>query len=153
MPWRRLRRFFDDRSHVSIREAVALLGCDPSWIIAQLDRIAVPDPENGIPWVELAALARETLTPAELDAVAGGAPAFPALLRVSSVEWRLPAYLLIALEHLVAKERALNPAAARLTVEAYVARHLDLMLDPEIFEHLCIEPAFRDAFHFPEEDE
>jgi hypothetical protein len=152
MPWARLRRFFRDRSQVSIREAVALLGRDPAWIIAQLDQIAVPHPEHGIPWVEIAALLRETLTPAELESAAGSAPAFPALLRVSSVVWRLPAYLLIALEHLVANERAVNPLASGLTVEAYVARQLNLMLDSEIFHRLSIEPAFREAFRFPDED-
>jgi len=152
VPWARLRRFFNDRSEVSIREAVALLGRDPAWIIAQLDQIAVPHPEQGIPWGEIAALVRETLTPEELEAAAGSAPAFPALLRVSSVEWKLPAYLLIAIEHLVANERAVNPLASRLTVEAYVARHLDLTLDSETLSRLSIESAFREAFHFPDED-
>ena len=138
---------------MSISEAAALLGCDPAGVVAQLDTVAVPHAEHGIPWVEFAALVRQRLTPAELDTVAGGTPSFPALLRVSPVEWRLPAYLLIALEHLVAEERVLNPVASRLTVEAYVARHLDLMLEHEIFNRLCIDPAFREAFHFPEEDE
>jgi hypothetical protein len=151
VPWARLRRFFNDRSEVSIREAAALFGRDPAWIIAQLDQIAVPHPERGIPWGEIAVLVRETLTPVELGALAGSAPAFPALLRVSTVAWRLPAYLLIALEHLVASERAADPMSS-LTVEAYVARHLELTLDPEVLARLCIEPAFRAAFRFPEED-
>jgi hypothetical protein len=137
---------------VSLREAAALLGRDPAWIIAQLDPIAVPHPERGIPWGEMAVLVRETLTPVELGALAGSTPAFPALLRVSPVAWRLPAYLLIALEHLVAGERAADPMSSRLTVEAYVARHLALTLDPEVLERLCVEPAFRAAFRFPEED-
>ncbi|HSY51299.1 MAG TPA: hypothetical protein VLC46_21020 [Thermoanaerobaculia bacterium] len=153
VPWARLRRFFDDRREVSLREAAALLGRDPAWVIAQLDEVAVPHPEQGIQWGEMAVLVRETLTPAELEALAGGSPGFPALLRVSSVTWRLPAYLLIALEHLVAGERAADPTtASRLTVEAYVARHLELTLDPEVLERLCAEPAFRAAFRFPEED-
>ena len=151
-PWAHLRRFFDDPRPVSVGEAAALFGCDSDGILAQLDEVAVPHPEDGIPWVEFAALVRQRLTPAELDTVAGGTPSFPALLRVSSVEWRLPAYLLVALEHLVAEERVLNPRASRLTVEAYVARHLDLMLEHDVFERLCVEPAFREAFHFPEED-
>jgi hypothetical protein len=100
----------------------------------------------------MAVLVRETLTPAELEELAGGTPAFPKLLRVSSVTWRLPAYLLIALEHLVAGERAADPMSPRLTVEAYVARHLELTLDPEVLARLCVEPAFRAAFRFPEED-
>jgi hypothetical protein len=156
VPWARLRRFFNDRSGVSLREASALLGRGQAGIIAQLDPIAVPHPERGIPWGEMAVLVRETLTPAELEALAGSSPAFPALLRVSSVAWRIPAYLLIALEHLVAAERAADPLASptssRLTVEAYVARHLELTLDAEVLARLCVEPAFREAFRFPEED-
>jgi hypothetical protein len=136
---------------VSLREAAALFACDPAWIAAQLDPIAVPHPERGIPWEELAVLLCETFTPAELDAAAGNVPAFPALLRVSSVQWCLPAYLLIALEHLVANERALDPAASRLTVEAYVARQLSVALDIQIIDRLSIEPAFREAVHFPDE--
>jgi hypothetical protein len=90
MPWTRLRRFFEDRRPVSIREAAALLGCDPAWIIVRLDQRDVPHAEQGIPWAEVAALAREILTPAELEAVAGRTSVFPDLLRLSPVEWRLP---------------------------------------------------------------
>jgi hypothetical protein len=153
VPWARLRRFFNDRSPVSLREAAALFGSDAAWIIAQLDDVAVPHPESGIPWSEIALLARETFTPVELDAVANSVPDFPPLLRVRSVKWRLPAYLLIALEDAVAAERALDPAASRLTVEAFVARHLSLTLDSEIFDRLCNDPAFDKAMNFPEEDE
>jgi hypothetical protein len=153
VPWARLRRFFSNCNPVSLPEAAALFGCDPGWLIAQLDPIAVPHPEEGIPWAEMAVLVREIFTLAELDAVAGTMPGFPSLLRVSSVEWRLPTYLLIALEHLVADERAASAEASRLTVEAYVARQLSDLLDMDVFDRLSLDPAFRAARHFPEEDE
>jgi hypothetical protein len=113
----------------------------------------VPYAEQDIPWVEVASLAREILTPAELEVIAGGTSVFPDLLGLSPVEWRLPAYLLIALEHAVVEERARDPEASRLTIEAFVARHLDLTLDPDIFIRLSSEPPFRKAFRFPDEDE
>jgi hypothetical protein len=153
VPWARLRRFFGDRRPVSLAEAAALLDCEPGWITEQLDPVAVPHPEDGIPWVEMAILVRQIFTPTELDAVAGTMHAYPSLLRVSSVEWRLPVYLLIALEHLVADERALNVEASRLTVEAYVARHLADMLDMEVFDRLSNDPTFRAARQFPEDEE
>jgi hypothetical protein len=101
----------------------------------------------------MASLVRETFTPVELDAVADDVPGFPKLLRVSPVKWRLPAYLLIALDDAVAAERTLDPAASRLTVEALVARHLFTSLDSVIFDRLSNDPAFREAMDFPEEDE
>jgi hypothetical protein len=153
VPWARLSRFFDDRKTVSLPEAAALFDCDPAWLIAQLDPVAVPNPQDGIPWTEIAVLVREFFTPAELDAVAGTMPGFPSLLRVSPVKWRLPAYLLIALEHLVADERARNGHASRLTVEAYVARQLSDILDTDVIDRLSVEPAFRAARYFPEDDE
>jgi len=151
LPWSRLRRFFADRRPISLRDAGALLGLDRSAIAESLDLVAVPEPERGIPWTEAAALVCQTLTPAELDALLGRTSAFPALLRVSRVEWRIPMYLMVALEHLVADERSTNPAARRLTVEACVARRLDLTLDSDLLARLCLEPAFRNAFHFPED--
>jgi hypothetical protein len=138
---------------MTVPEAAALFGSEPAWIVAQLDEVAVPQPEQGIPWSEIALLVREIFTPAELDAVAESVPGFPNLLRVSSVKWRLPAYLLMALDEAVAAERALNPAASRLTVEAFVARHLSMTLDSEIFDRLSDDPTFREAVEFPEEDE
>ena len=153
VPWARLRRFFDDRMPLSLSEAAALFDCDPAWLTAQLDPIAVPNPEDGIPWTEVAVLVRELFTPAELDAVAGTTRRFPSLLRVSPVEWRLPAYLLIALEHIVADERERTAGASRLTVEAYVARQLADILDTDVVDRLSVEPAFRAARDFPEDDE
>jgi hypothetical protein len=55
----------------------------------------------------------------------------------------------MALEHSVAEERALDPTASRLTVEAFVARHMDLTLDPDVFIRLLhVDPVFREPFTF-----
>ena len=97
-------------------------------------------------------LVLQVWTPAELDAAAGTAPEFPRLLRVAPVHWRIPAYLIAALEHLVASARASDPDAAGLTVEAYAARQLDLMLDPDDAKQWCAEPELREALRLPESD-
>jgi predicted DNA-binding transcriptional regulator AlpA len=149
LAWTHVRRFFTHRRAVTMDEAEAVLGLDRSWIAANVDSDEVPQPERGLPWNEVAALLRRVLTPAELDAALGGADDFPPLLRVTAVQWRIPLYLLVALEHLVAFERTADPAAARLTVEAFVARHLDITLDDDVFKRLSVDPGFHDAFEFP----
>jgi hypothetical protein len=149
LPWVRLRRFFNDRQRVTLQQAAGLLSREPSWVAERLDHIEVPRPEEGLPWEEVAELARCTLTPGELDAVAGRGASFPPLLRVTAVPWRIPLYLLIALGRAVARER-LDPDESRLTVEAYVARELERSLDPDVVLELSRDAAFHAAFHYPD---
>ncbi|HEX3067326.1 MAG TPA: hypothetical protein VHX14_02040 [Thermoanaerobaculia bacterium] len=60
---------------------------------------------------------------------------------------------MIALEHTVAHLRGDSPENETLTVETYVARQLDLLLDMDIVKRLNNDPAFREAFEFPEPEE
>jgi hypothetical protein len=149
----RVRRFFCDRVPVSLSDAASIARADPAWVLAQID-----SPERGfagdaIPWPEVAAIVQRTWTPADLDAAVGTIEGFPKLLRVSLVHWRLPAYLLIALEHIVAALRGDSPENDTLTVESYVARQLDLLLDMDMVKRLSSDAAFREAFEFPDHEE
>ncbi len=149
----RVRQFFRERLPVSFRDAALIVRADPSWLLTQIEnpeRAVAGDP---IPWTEVAALVQRTWTPADLDAAVGTIEGFPKLLRVSLVHWRIPAYLLIALEHIVAGMRADSPESATLTVESYVARLLDLFMDMDRVQRLCSDPAFREAFEFPDREE
>ena len=152
VPSAHLRAFFSHREPVSLADAEALLGRDRDWIASQIENPQAPEAGYRIPWQEVAMLVLQVWTPAELDASAGDAPGFPGLLRVSSVDWHIPLYLIKALEHLVMPARASRRDEAGPTVEAYVARLLDLMLDPDVAKQLCADREFREAFLFPETD-
>ena len=149
----RVRQFFRERVPVSLRDAAHITRSDPAWLLAQIEnpeRAVAGDP---IPWPEVAAIVQRTWTPADLDAAVGVIEGFPKLLRMSLVHWRLPAYLVIALEHIVVEMRTDSPEGATLTVESYVARLLDLFMDMDRVQGLCSDPAFREAFEFPDRDE
>jgi len=126
---------------------------DPAWVLTQIEnreRVAAGDE---IPWAEVAAIVQQTWTPADLDAAVGTVEGFPTLLRMSLVHWRLPAYLVIALEHIVVEMREDSPEGETLTVESYVARLLDLFMDMDRVQRLCSDPVFREAFEFPDREE
>jgi hypothetical protein len=148
----RVRRFFSDRLPVSLADAALIARCDPASVLAEIENPERAIAGDLIPWADVAAIVQRTWTPADLDAAAGTMAGFPVLLRVSLVQWRIPAYLLIALERIVAERRANSPEGGTLTVEAYVARQLDLFLDMDIAEELCRDPAFREAFEFPDDE-
>ncbi|MEA2239959.1 MAG: hypothetical protein QOC81_4683 [Thermoanaerobaculia bacterium] len=149
----RVRRFFIDRLPVSLADAAAITRSHTAWVLAEIENPERVVAGGLIPWSEVAAIVQRTWTPADLDAAAGTTAGFPALLRVSLVQWRLPAYLLIALERIVAETRGDSPEGDTLTVEAYVARQLDLLLDMDLAEGLCSDSAFREAFEFPDREE
>ena len=149
----RVRRFFIDRLPVSLADAAAIACADPAWVLAEIENPEGAVAGDLIPWSEVAAIVQRTWTPADLDAAVGTMTGFPALLRVSLVQWRIPAYLLIALDRIVAETRGDSPEGDTLTVEAYVARQLDLFLDMDLAARLCGDPAFRQAFEFPDHEE
>jgi hypothetical protein len=70
--------------------------------------------------------------------------------RAVQVRWRIPLYLLAALERLTEDDRASDPTAAGRTVEATAVQRLELALDPGLVQALSRDPAFRRAFWFPE---
>ena len=149
----RVRKFFSDRVSVSLRDAAMIARSDPAWVLAQIENPERATAGDTIPWPEVAAIVQRTWTSADLDAAVGTIEGFPRLLRVSLVQWRLPAYLLIALEHVVAEMRGDSPENETLTVETYVARQLDLLLDMDMLKRLSSDAAFREAFEFPDREE
>jgi hypothetical protein len=149
----RLRQFFRDRAPVSLGDTALIAGVAPAWILGEIERPEQVIAGGFIPWSEVVSIIQRTWTPADLDAALGGVKGFPKLLHVSLVQWRLPAYLLVALEHIVAGMRGDSPENETLTVEAYVARQLDLLLDMDIVKRLNNDSAFREAFEFPEPEE
>ncbi len=149
----RVRQFFRDRAPVSLLDATMIVRSDPAWVLTQIENPERAAAGHAIPWPEVAAIVQRTWTPADLDAAVGEIEGFPKLLRVSVVHWRLPAYLVIALEQIVVEIRADSPEGETLTVESYVARLLDLFVDMDRVQGLCSDPAFREAFEFPDREE
>ena len=149
----RVRQFFRDRAPVSLANAAMIARSDPAWVLTQIENPERASAGDAIPWPEVAAIVQRTWTPADLDAAVGTVEGFPTLLRMSLVHWRLPAYLAIALERIVVEMRADSPEGETLTVESYVARLLDLFMDMDRVQGLCSDPAFREAFEFPDREE
>lgn len=153
IPWGRLRRFFLERQPITVAQAEALICLDPAAVVEALDTLGVRTVDGCIPWSDAAELICQTLTPVEIHKLLRGTPGFPPLLLVQRVAWRIPAWLLLALENRVAEERTRDPAARRLTVEAFVARELQFILEPDPIQQLNVDAAFRAAAHFPEGEE
>ncbi len=149
----RVRRFFAGRSPVNLTDAASIARADPAWILGEIENPEQVVAGGLIPWSDVVSIIQRTWTPADLDAALGAIEGFPKLLRVSLVQWRLPAYLLIALEHTVAALRGDSPENDMLTVETYVARQLDLFLDMDMVKRLSSNSAFREAFEFPDHEE
>jgi hypothetical protein len=80
---------------------------------------------------------------------------YPSLLRALPVTWRLPAYLVMALEQQVARVRLNDPMRTHLlsAVEAYASEELRLVIDEQTVAELSESRAFREAYDYPEEPE
>lgn len=145
-----MRRFFERRQACTIREVGALLGISAAEVRRQIAAGDLPLERGRVPWTEAALAFHSAWPPHVTEDLVSGIAAYPELLRPSAVTWRLPAYLLIALERQAARARALTPERRLLTVEQYAAEELHALIDPETIEALRGDAAFLEACFFPE---
>lgn len=147
-----LQRFFRERRPCSIAEAARLVGYSEAWVRrrAGVDGVDLSDGvvawEDVILWFLRAwplplieeAVPRDVLT--EL----------PFLLHTTTVTWRLPRYLVRALDRQIALESARSNDRHALTVEQFVAEQLHLVIDDDTVAAMADDRAFMEAWLFPD---
>lgn len=144
-----LERFFRDRPDCTLAEAAEVIGSDIEWVAGHVDDAAAPL----VPWDEVALLFLRVWPPATLEAMLQDIGGLPELYRLRRVEWRLPEYLVIALEKCAARERAERDDAQDLTLEQWLSEQLLMLISPDVYDELMADPAMREAYLFPQGDD
>jgi hypothetical protein len=147
-----LRRFFRERRPCSVAEAAGIVGYSEAWVRRRACVDGIDLSSGLVPWEDVMlwflrawplalvedALPRETLAH------------LPALLRTTTVTWRLPRYLVHALDRQAELETARSNDRQALTVEQYVAEQLHLAIDDDTVSALSDDAAFMEAWLFPD---
>jgi hypothetical protein len=146
-----LRRFLGARRPCSIKEAAELVGFDEAWVQRQVFQEGVRLDAGRVPWADVALWFMRAWPPCAIDEMTEGIEAWPDLLRSSQVAWRLPVYLLLALERQAARERSRGDRHG-LPLEQYVAEQLHLLIEAETVAEFGEDVRFIAAYEFAEEE-
>jgi hypothetical protein len=147
-----LQRFFRERRPCSIAEAAHLVGYSEAWVRRRADVDGIDLSGGFLAWedVMLWFLRAWPLALVE-DAVPRETLAhLPALLRTTTVTWRLPRYLVRALDRQTELESERSNDRHALTVEQYVAEQLHLVIDDDTVAAMSDDAGFMEAWLFPE---
>jgi hypothetical protein len=151
---RALRRFFAERKACTVAEAAELTGLTGSEIRTLIASGEISLEENRIPWSDVALVFDAAWPPAVKESLVQGIEDYPSLLRTSPVTWRLPRYLVVALNLQAGRAGVSGLRNGRQrTVDEIVGEHLHLLIDEETVRELGSSEAFRAAYFFPEDPE
>ena len=144
-----LQRFFRERRPCSIAEAADLLGTTEASVRHRAAVDGIDLAAGTIPWEDVMLW---FLRAWPLTLIEDSAPLahLPALLRTTTVTWRLPQYLVRALDRQTQLEMARSPDRHALTVEQYVAEQLHLVIEDDTVAALRDDGAFMEAWLFPD---
>ena len=147
-----LLRFFRERRPCSIAEAADLVGYSEAWVRGRAEAEGVDLSAGVVPWEDVMLwFLRVWPLPLVEDAVPRETAAeLPALLRTESVTWRLPSYLVRALERQIELEARRSNDRHALTVEQFVAEQLHLVIDDDTVAAMHDDRAFLEAWLFPD---
>jgi len=147
-----LQRFFRERRPCSIAEAADLVGYSAAWVRRRAEIDGVDLSAGLVPWDHVMLwFLRAWPLPLVEDSVPHETLAeLPALLRTASVTWRLPRYLLRALDRQIDLEASRSNDRQALTVEQYVAEQLHLAIDDDTVASLNDDSGFMEAWLFPD---
>jgi hypothetical protein len=149
-----LRRFLNERAPCTIRDASELVGFAGDWVLERIaEEQVVLDTALRIPWSVVALWFLRAWSPRLLDSMLEGVEGWPELLRLTTAEWKLPRYLLMAIEIQVAREREEAHDAHDFTAEQWLSEQLHLLIGPDLYEELTADPALRSAYLFPDADD
>jgi hypothetical protein len=147
-----LQRFFRERRPCSIAEAADIVGYSAAWVRkrAAIDGIDLTD--GFLPWEDVMLwFLRAWPLPLVEDSVPRETLAhLPALLRTTTVTWRLPRYLVHALDRQAELESVRSNDRHALTVEQYVAEQLHLAIDDDTVAAMNDDSGFMEAWLFPD---
>jgi hypothetical protein len=122
-----------------------------------LERIAedevVLDAAGRIPWSVVALWFLRAWPPRQLESMLDGVEGWPELLRLRSAKWKLPRYLLIAIEMCVAQEREEAEDAHDFTTEQWLSEQLHLLIGADLHDELIADSALASAYLFPDADD
>jgi len=147
-----LQRFFRERRAYSIAEAADVVGYSSAWVRRRAELDGVDLSGGVVAWEDVMLwFLRAWPLPLVEDAVPRETLAdLPALLRTTTVTWRLPRYLVHALDRQTELESARSSDRHALTVEQYVAEQLHLVIDDETVAALKDDGGFMEAWLFPD---
>jgi hypothetical protein len=147
-----LQRFFQERRPCSIAEAAELVGYSQAWVRrrAEIDGINVA--AGVIAWedVMLWFLRAWPLPLVENSVPPETLAELPALLRTTTVTWRVPRYLARALDRQIELETMRTNDRHALTIEQFVAEQLHLAIDDDTVAALGEDAGFMEAWLFPD---
>jgi len=144
-----LQRFFKERRPCSIAEAADIVGYSEAWVRKRAEIEGIDLAGGFLPWEDVMLW---FLRAWPLALVEDSVPrdTLPALLRTTTVTWRLPRYLVQALDRQTQLESARSNDRHALTVEQYVAEQLHLVIDDDTVAAMNDDGAFMDAWLFPD---
>jgi len=146
-----LIRFFTERRDLSVPEAARLLGWPPRALLSRVREEAALLPDSRIAWADVAFWLLQAWPRAQLLGILGKqASLIPPDLHLTEVRWRLPLYVVRALELQAALQRTSSLDVRSTDIADYVADELHLLIEPETVETLQHDPAFRAAYDYPE---
>lgn len=147
-----LQRFFRERRACSIAEAADLVGYSEAWVRARAAIDGIDLAGGFLPWedVMLWFLRAWPLALVEDSVPRETLAHLPVLLRTTTVTWRLPRYLVHALDRQTELESARSNDRHALTVEQYVAEQLHLAIDDDTVAALSDDAGFMEAWLFPD---
>ncbi|HEX6096907.1 MAG TPA: hypothetical protein VF432_11330 [Thermoanaerobaculia bacterium] len=144
-----LTRFFrtDPRARIPLARLASLLGVSRDAARAILQEEGGHHPDAGIPWSEAAALLFDAWPRiAILDSLGPEAGhVIPAQFRPAPVRWRVPIFVIRAMEHQAARACSAHPRP----IDDYIADLLSAAIEPETLAAFRDDAAFVQAFHYP----
>ena len=147
-----LQRFFRERRPCSIAEAADLVGFSEAWVRRRAEIDGIDISRGVLAWedVMLWFLRAWPLALVEDSVPRETFAELPALLRTTTVTWRLPRYLVRALDRQTEIESACSNDRHALTVEQYVAEQLHLAIDDDTVAAMNDDSGFMEAWLFPD---
>jgi hypothetical protein len=147
-----LQRFFRERRPCSIAEAADIVGYSAAWVRRRAEIDGIDLAAGLVPWDHVMLwFLRAWPLPLVEDSVPRETLAeLPALLRTATVTWRLPRYLLRALDRQIDLETSRSNDRQALTVEQYVAEQLHLAIDDDTVASMADDSGFMEAWLFPD---
>lgn len=147
-----LQRFFRERRACSIAEAAEIVGYSEAWVRGRAAAEGVELSAGVVPWEDVMLwFLRAWPLPLVEDSVPREVLAeLPPLLGTTTVTWRLPRYLVRALERQIELESARSNDRHTLTVEQFVAEQLHLVIDDDTVAAMNDDGGFMEAWLFPD---
>lgn len=147
-----LQRFFRERRACSIAEAADIVGYSEAWVRRRAAVDGIDLSAGVVPWEDVMLwFLRAWPLPLVEDSVPRETLAeLPDLLRTTTVTWRLPRYLVQALDRQTELESARSNDRHALTVEQYVAEQLHLVIDDDTVAAMKDDGGFMEAWLFPD---